>query len=181
MSTQLSSFPAMPGRKEDIWLDAQGQAMHRSLGRLPRRVQQIFLLSRMDALPYADIALHLDIDLAQVEQAMIKALQHCRQHRHDAPCAISSIATADASRWYIHLQSPQATPSQRIEFRHWLDASGENLAAFEATERLWRQLNAPARLLGASGWHRRKRSPYLLWCVVTACLFSLLMTAEAFA
>jgi hypothetical protein len=181
MSTQLSSFPAMPGRQEDIRLDAQGQAMHRSLGRLPRRVQQIFLLSRMDALPYADIALLLDIDLAQVEQAMIKALQHCRQHRHDAPCAISSIATADASRWYIHLQSPQATPSQRIEFRHWLDASGENLAAFEATERLWRQLNAPARLLGASGWHRRKRSPYLLWCVVTACLFSLLMTAEAFA
>lgn len=180
MSTQLSSFPAMPGRQEDIRLDAQGEAMVRSLGRLPRRVQQIFLLSRMDALPYADIALLLDIDVAQVEHAMIKALQHCRQHLHEGHCATST-AEADASRWYVHLQSPHATPSQRIEFRHWLDASGQNLTAFEATERLWRRLNAPARVLGATGWHRRKRSPYLLWCVVTACLFSLLMTAEAFA
>ena len=180
MSTQLSSFPAMPGRQEDIKLDTHGEAMRRRLSRLPRRVQQIFLLSRIDAVPYADIALLLDIDVAQVEQAMIKALQHCRQPLHEDHCA-SSTAEADASRWYVHLQSPHATPSQRIEFRHWLDATAENLAAFEATERLWRQLNAPATVLGTRGWHRRKRTPYLLWCMVMTCVLSLLMTAEAFA
>ncbi len=179
MNTQLSSFPSMPGRLEDIRLDAQGKAMRRSLSKLPRRVQQVFLLSRMDALPYADIALLLDIDVAHVEQAMIKAVQHCRQLMQDDRYSMS--AAADASRWYVHLQSPHATPSQRIEFRHWLDADAQNLAAFEATERLWRQLNAPARVLGASGWHRRKRATYLLWCMIMACALSMLVTAEAFA
>lgn len=181
MSIQLSSFPALPARQSDAPLSQQGEHLRRGLVKLSRRAQQVFLLSRLDALPYAEIASLLEIDVALVEQAMVRVLQHSRRQVAADVATAADPACEQASRWYVHLQSPQATPSQRIEFRHWLDADPAHLAAFEGTERLWRQLQAPAAVLGANGWYRRKRRNYLLWCMATAFLCSLLVTAEAFA
>ncbi|SQF98379.1 sigma-70 region 4 type 2 [Paucimonas lemoignei] len=180
MSIQLSSFPALPARQPDALLSQQGEELHRSLSKLPRRAQQVFLLSRLDNLPYATIASVLHIDVQVVEHAMVRALQQARRYSGASLSACDSVAE-QASRWYVHLQSPHATASQRIEFRHWLDADLAHLNAFEATERLWRQLQAPAAVLGASGWHRRKRRSYVLWCAATAFLCAVFMTAEAFA
>ncbi|MCD5991820.1 MULTISPECIES: DUF4880 domain-containing protein [Pseudomonas] len=181
MSIQLSSFPALPARRTDVPLSLHGESLRRGLVKLSRRTQQVFLLSRLDGASYAHIADLLSIDVALVEQAMVRVLQHSRrQVAADEASAVDPVCE-QASRWYVHLQSPQATASQRIEFRHWLDADLAHLAAFESTERLWRQLQAPAAVIGASGWHRRKRRSYLFWCMATAFLCSLLMTAEAFA
>lgn len=181
MSIQLSSFPAAPARQPDVPLSQHGENLRRGLVKLSRRTQQVFLLSRLDGLSYTDIASLLDIDVTCVEQAMARVLQTSRQQVAVDEASAAEPACEQASRWYVHLQSPQATASQRIEFRHWLDADLAHLAAFEATERLWRQLQAPAALMGASGWHRRKRRSYLFWCLATAFLCSLLVTAEAFA
>lgn len=181
MSTQLSSFPALPARQADVPLSQQGENLRRGLVKLPRRAQQVFLLSRLDGASYADIARLLDIDVALVEHAMVRVLQHGRQQVAVDEASAADPVCEQASHWYVHLQSPQATASQRIEFRHWLDADLAHLTAFEGTERLWRQLQAPASVMGASGWHRRKRRSYLIWCMATAFLCSLLVTAEAFA
>lgn len=181
MSIQLSSFPALPARQPDVPLTRQSEHLRRGLTKLSRRAQQVFLLSRLESLPYSAIASLLEIDIEAVEQAMVRVLQHSRRLVAVDEASAADAACEQASRWYVHLQSPHATPSQRIEFRHWLDADPAHLAAFEDTERLWRQLQAPAAVLGANGWHRRKRRSYLLWCLATAFLCSLLVTAEAFA
>ena len=181
MSIQLSSFPALPARQADVPLSLQGENLRRGLVKLPRRAQQVFLLSRLDGLSYGHIASFLDIDVALVEQAMVRVLQYSRRQVAVDEASAGDPACEQASRWYVHLQSPHATASQRIEFRHWLDADLAHLAAFEGTERLWRQLHAPAAVMGAGGWHRRKRRSYLLWCMATAFVCSLLVTAEAFA
>lgn len=181
MSIQLSSFPAAPARQPDVSLSLQGENLRRGLVKLSRRTQQVFLLSRLDGVSYGEIANLLDIDVALVEQAMVRVLQHSRRQVVADEASAADPVCEQASRWYVHLQSPHATASQRIEFRHWLDADLAHLAAFENTERLWRQLQAPAALMGASGWHRRKRRSYLFWCMATAFVCSLLVTAEAFA
>ena len=46
---------------------------------LPRRCQQVFLLSRVDGLPYASIAERLGVSLSTVEKDMIRVLQHCQR------------------------------------------------------------------------------------------------------
>lgn len=181
MTLQLSSFPALAARHSDLPLSQHGEQLRRGLVSLSRRTQQVFLLSRLDGLPYAAIASLLDIDIVAVEQAMFRTLQHSRRQFAADEANGSDPVCEQASRWYVHLQSPHATASQRIEFRHWLDADLAHLTAFEATERLWRQLQAPAGVLGANGWHRRKRRSYLLVCLAVAFLCSLLVTAEAFA
>jgi hypothetical protein len=181
MSIQLSSFPALPAHQSNVPLSQHGETLRRGLVKLSRRAQQVFLLSRLDSLPYANIADLLEIDVALVEQAMVRVLQNSRRQLAADESSAAAPACEQASRWYAHLQSPHATASQRIEFRHWLDADPSHLAAFECTERLWRQLEAPAAVMGASGWHRRKRRSYLLWCMLTAFLCSLLVTAEAYA
>lgn len=181
MSLQLSSFPALPARQQDVALSPQDEHLRRALAKRSRRTQQVFLLSRLDGLPYADISRLLEIDMARVEKSMARVLLHSRQLLAADQANAADPVWEQASRWYVHLQSPHATASQRIEFRHWLDADPAHVAAFEGTERLWRQLQAPAAVLGANGWHRRKRSSYLIWCLATAFLCSLLVTAEAFA
>ncbi len=126
----------------------QGQdALYLRLKKLPRRVQQVFLLSRLDDLPYPAIAQHLDIDLAQVEKAMLQVLEQCR-------CPAGSQA---ASAWYVKLQNPHTTSSERIDFRRWLDADPNHLQAFHGTELRWRQLLPAARHLGQGGWHQHRR------------------------
>jgi hypothetical protein len=115
---------------------------------LPRRTQQVFLLSRVDDLPYASIAARLDLALEDVEKEMVRALV---QTRRDSP------QVAPASQWYVRLQSPLTTASDRIDFRRWLDADAPHLHAFHETELHWRRLLAPARQLAAQGGYQQKR------------------------
>lgn len=145
------------------------------LNRLSRRTRQVFLLSRLDQWSYTQIAEFLELGIDQVEHAMVRVLRQAHQH---APTAAETVQE-QANRWYVHLQSPAATASQRIEFRHWLDSDQSCLSAFEVSERLWRQLRGPAILLGASGWHRRKRRAALPWCLLAAFVCGLMVTAEA--
>ncbi|MFJ3483363.1 DUF4880 domain-containing protein [Pseudomonas sp. NPDC090202] len=178
MANQLSPLFALSSRQSDLPISAQDDHYRRLIQKLPRRTQQIFLLSRLDQLAYGDITQLLELDVGAVERSMFRVLQQCADDHADAP--VPDDIRQHAQRWYVHLQSPQATASQRIEFRHWLDADPLHLQAFEATERLWRRLQTPAAILGASGWHRRKRRGYLGWLLLTAFLCSLLVTAEAF-
>ncbi len=181
MTGQFTSLFTLPSRQPDTPLSQECDEFRRRIQKLPRRTQQIFLLSRLDRLSYIDIGHLLEISAADVERSMVRLLEHCSDQTKTGNGAEKGLnpVISQAHRWYVHLQSPQATASQRIEFRHWLDADTEHLAAFEATERLWRRLEAPAAVLGASGWHCRKRRVYIGWLLLTAFLCSLLVTAEA--
>ncbi|MCD5994880.1 DUF4880 domain-containing protein [Pseudomonas sp. CDFA 602] len=176
MSSQLSTLLPLPNRLLDTPPSTLTLEYCRCLSRLSRRTRQIFLLSRLDGLNYTDIARAIGVDLAKVETSMVRVLRQARRQS----CETDDAVQKQASRWYVHLQSPTTTASERIAFRHWLDADQGHLLAFQNTERLWRQLQAPASLLGVNGWHRRKRRACLGWCLFTAFLCSLLVTAEAF-
>ncbi|MDD0976592.1 DUF4880 domain-containing protein [Pseudomonas fontis] len=117
------------------------------LNRLPRRVQQVFLLSRLDQLPFASIAQRLDLSCAAIERHMNQVLQAAQQAR--------TPVSREACLWYVRLQSPDVTASERIDFRRWLDAAPEHLQAFHDTELRWRTLLAPARMLGHGQWYRQ--------------------------
>lgn len=67
-----------------------------------------------------------------------------------------------ATRWYVRLQNPQLSASERIDFRRWLDSDPANADAFHAVELLWQKLGEPARQLAGSGWHRRRPAPQWL-------------------
>jgi hypothetical protein len=121
-----------------------------ALKRLPRRVQQVFLLNRLDQLDFASIAKRLDLPLLSIERNMNEALQ-VAQPRGDALASV-------AGQWYVRLQSPDVTSCERIDFRRWLDAAPAHLQAFHATELRWRSLLAPARELGHDGWYRQGRA-----------------------
>ncbi|KXG85002.1 sigma-70 family RNA polymerase sigma factor [Agrobacterium bohemicum] len=56
-------------------------AMAGEIGRLPKRCQQVFVLSRIHGLPNGEIAAKLGISRNMVEKHIIKALIHCRQAR----------------------------------------------------------------------------------------------------
>ncbi len=134
--------------------DAAELALMHRLKELPRRVQQVFLLNRLDQLSYAVIAQRLDLPAATVERQMNQVLH--------ATLPSSTPAARTAGQWYVRLQSPQVTASERIDFRRWLDAAPEHLAAFHATELRWRSLLAPARLLGENLWYRQTRAAFSL-------------------
>ena len=153
MTSLLSSLHPVPGHSP---LGQQPDELHRVLVRLPRKVQQVFLLSRMDGLAYGVIAQRLELPLAKVENDMALSLIASQRASAREPAIL-----AQACRWYVHLQNPTTTPSDRIEFRRWLDADGQHLAAFHETELHWRALLAPATALGASGWHRQPRMFWL--------------------
>ncbi|TFF42110.1 DUF4880 domain-containing protein [Pseudomonas sp. RIT623] len=125
-------------------------ALLHALKRLPRRVQQVFLLNRLDQLGFAEIATRLDLPLVSIERHMSQALNATRQPGD----SLGGIA----GHWYVRLQSPQVTASERIDFRRWLDARPEHLRAFHDTELRWRSLLAPARQLGHDGWYRQGRA-----------------------
>jgi hypothetical protein len=175
MTNPISSPFSLPTRQPDASASPETDTYRRRILKLPRKTQQVFLLSRLDAIAYADIAHLLEMDVESVERCMVRLLEQC-----DEASAEDTDTRLTAHRWYVHLQSPLATASQRIEFRHWLDADPRHLNAFQNTERLWRKLQAPAAVLGADGGYRRKRRMYIAWLVLTAFLCSLLMTAEAF-
>ncbi|MEG5263364.1 sigma factor-like helix-turn-helix DNA-binding protein [Pseudomonas sp. JDS28PS106] len=177
MSTSLASLLHLPSHSGGAEATAQSRALSRRLAKLSRRTRQVFLLSRLDDYSYAQIASLLEIDVPKVERDMARVLRHAQRHEAQPDDPVQE----QANRWYVHLQSPAATASQRIEFRHWLDADAAHLTAFQVSEHSWRQLRAPAALLGATGWHHRKRRAGLLWCVLAAFVCGLMMTAEAFS
>ncbi|NIF26630.1 DUF4880 domain-containing protein [Pantoea sp. Tr-811] len=128
---------------------AEHELLH-GLKRLPRRVQQVFLLNRLDQLDFASIAKRLDLPLLSIERNMNQALQ---------PANLQANASASkAAQWYVRLQSPDVTSCERIDFRRWLDADPSHLQAFHDTELRWRSLLAPARELGQDGWYRQGRA-----------------------
>ncbi|HDS1820442.1 TPA: DUF4880 domain-containing protein [Pseudomonas putida] len=129
--------------------DADTALLH-GLKRLPRRVQQVFLLNRIDQLDFAGIAARLDLPLASIERHMNQALQAGRSRR--------DVLASIAGQWYVRLQSPQVTACERIDFRRWLDADQANLLAFHDTELRWRSLLVPARQLGQDGWYQQGRA-----------------------
>lgn len=129
--------------------DTEASLLH-ALKHLPRRVQQVFLLSRLDQLSFAAIAARLDLPLASIERHMGQALRAGHSRRDE----LASVA----GQWYVRLQSPEVTACERIDFRRWLDADPANLQAFHDTELHWRSLLAPARQLGHDGWYRQGRA-----------------------
>ncbi|WP_422418844.1 DUF4880 domain-containing protein [Pseudomonas sp. GZD-222] len=120
------------------------------LKKLPRRVQQVFLLSRLDQMSFAVIAKRLDLPALTVERHMNQALQSVRPQ--------GDVIASAAGQWYVRLQSPDVTASERIDFRRWLDTTPEHREAFHATELRWRTLLAPARQLGHDAWYRQPRA-----------------------
>ena len=56
-------------------------AMAREIDALPKRCQEVFVLSRIHGLPNGEIAARLGISRNMVEKHIIKALLHCRQAR----------------------------------------------------------------------------------------------------
>ncbi|MFK5736782.1 DUF4880 domain-containing protein [Pseudomonas urmiensis] len=125
-------------------------ALLHALKRLPRRVQQVFLLNRLDQLDFAAIAARLDLPLLSIERHMNQVLQAARPHG-DGLAGV-------AGQWYVRLQSPQVTACERIDFRRWLDAAPAHLEAFHQTELSWRSLLGPARQLGHDDWYRQGRA-----------------------
>ncbi|AOT07064.1 sigma-70 family RNA polymerase sigma factor [Pseudoalteromonas luteoviolacea] len=47
------------------------------LEKLPQRIRQIFIMARIDGLPYKDIAKQLDVSVNIVQKAMCKAIMAC--------------------------------------------------------------------------------------------------------
>ncbi|WP_337056866.1 FecR family protein [Pseudomonas sp. USHLN015] len=89
--------------------------------------------------------------------------QQARQDRQDT-----------ATRWYVRLQNPQLSASERMDFRHWLDSEPANAEAFQAVERLWQKLGEPARQLAGDGWHRRRPVRRQRWpALAAACVLGL--------
>lgn len=124
-----------------------------ALRALPRRQRQALLLARLDGLGFAEIAQHLGVTPERVEADLTCALNTLG--------ALERTGSAHASAWYTRLQNPAVTPSERIDFRRWLDAQPGHLQAFHQTELLWRSLLGPAQALMAGGAHlqaRRKAS-----------------------
>lgn len=130
--------------------DLTDHSQLQQLKKLPRRVQQVFLLSRLDQLGFAAIAERLGLSALTVERHMNQAL-HSVQPQPDALASI-------AGQWYVRLQSPQVTASERIDFRRWLDAAPAHREAFHAVELRWRTLLVPARQLGRDAWYRQPRA-----------------------
>lgn len=126
-----------------------------ALARLPRRCRQVFLLSRLDGCPYGQIARELGLSLERVEQDLIAVLEATR----------GGTGSAQASQWYVQLQSPSMTASARIDFRRWLDAAPQHLQAFHHTELHWRSLLLPAQAMadGAHDLQGRRRTSLRHW------------------
>ncbi|MCY1394479.1 Sigma-70, region 4 [compost metagenome] len=166
MTSLLSSFQNLLHHAP---VDQGREPLAASLKKLPRRVQQVLLLSRLDNLPFAEIAHRLDIPLSTVQSHMALSLQLTAQPA-DEPLTIT------ASHWYSRLQNPLTTASERIDFRRWLDASPSHRDAFHATELHWRRLLVPARDLGVGHWYRQPPRTHLAWSGY--CLAALALAAS---
>ncbi|MBA1200649.1 DUF4880 domain-containing protein [Pseudomonas capeferrum] len=161
-------LPHQDSSSPDIGI--QQDALLHGLSRLPRRVQQVFLLNRLDQQRFADIAKRLDLSSTCIEHCINQVLRSARP---------SADALADqAARWYVRLQSPEVTASERIDFRRWLDAAPQHLQAFHEIELRWRSLLAPAWQLGHDGWYRQGRAALSLsGCSVAVSLGAAVLLA----
>lgn len=166
-------FQRAPNDADDALSSAEQHACSR-IKQLPRRGQQVFLLSRVDDLPHAAIAQRLDLTLAQVHRDMVRALQHTRARGEQRPDDLQ------ACQWYVKLQNPQTTASERIDFRRWLDAHPGHLAAFHETELHWRRLLAPARRLARSGHYQHKHRSLEIGAWLASVLSMILLMVLAF-
>lgn len=81
----LVSLPqgAEPSPQERLQLMQALCTLDRMLAELPPRVRQAFLLSQIDGLGYAEIAVRLDVSLSSVQQYMIRAMTACCEAFHD--------------------------------------------------------------------------------------------------
>lgn len=61
-----------------------------------------------------------------------------------------------ANSWFLLLGQPGVSVSEKDAFRRWLAEDPRHETAFRASQQLWRELEGPARRLGAGGWYRRK-------------------------
>lgn len=170
--TPLQQLFHRPKDQDHAASSAEARAYAR-IRRLPRRAQQVLVLSRVDDLPYAGICQRLSIAVGELESDMVRALLATRD-------ATPLPAESRASEWYIKLQSPQTTASERIDFRRWLDAQPANLAAFHETELHWRRLLAPARLVAARAPHPRRHHPLQIGAWLTGLLSMILLMVLAF-
>lgn len=84
---QVRSRHAQQQMDDEDGVDLQQQAEARQeleyllqrLRGLPKRCQQVFLLSRVDGLSYAAIAQQLGVSLSTVEKDIFRVLQHCQR------------------------------------------------------------------------------------------------------
>jgi hypothetical protein len=152
MTSLLSSFQNL---FQHAPLEQGSDPLPSRLKKLPKRVQHVFLLSRLDDLPFASIAQKLDLSLSTVEKHMALVL--------DSSQATCDPVTSAACHWYSRLQNPLTTASERIDFRRWLDAAPRHRDAFHATELHWRKLLGPARELGVGLWYRQPLRTHLAW------------------
>lgn len=170
MTSLLSSFQNL---FQHAPVDQERDALSANLKKLPRRVQRVFLLSRLDDLSFTEIAQRLDVPLSTVEKHMTLILEHTRAPSPGDP------VPGTASHWYSRLQNPLTTASERIDFRRWLDACATHKDAFHTTELNWRKLLAPARELGAGQWYRQPRTHRAPIGYALAALALVILTAVA--
>lgn len=166
-------FQRMPDNGHQQLSGAE-QYLYCRIRQLPRRTQQVFLLSRVDALAYPAIAQRLDISPEELHNDMVRALQQTRTPAELAP------HERQACEWYVQLQNPQTTASERIDFRRWLDAAPEHLAAFHETELHWRQLLVPARHHALNGNYQRRHHPLEIGAWLAGLLSMVLLMVLAF-
>jgi RNA polymerase sigma-70 factor (ECF subfamily) len=76
---QIATAPAAPdeaaARRQEL------NDLFEALKSLPRRTQQVFLMSRLDERSYPQIARELGVSLSTVEKDMASALEFCRRWR----------------------------------------------------------------------------------------------------
>lgn len=70
---RAASLPVLQPNPQEM------EQLSRQLRALPRRSQQVFLLSRLDGLSYANLAERLGVSLSTVEKDMLRVLQHCQR------------------------------------------------------------------------------------------------------
>ena len=82
----LASLPEqqMPSPEERLLLLETLVRIDVMLDGLSPKARQAFLLSRLDGLPYAEIAAQLGVSLSSVEKYMAQAVRHCYQMRNEA-------------------------------------------------------------------------------------------------
>ncbi len=85
LSTPLEDGLAVPCKRPDQEQIVAGRQhliiMEREIESLPKRCQQVFVLSRIHGLSNGEIAARLGISRNMVEKHIIKALLHCRAAR----------------------------------------------------------------------------------------------------
>ncbi len=75
----LASQPAaeQPGAEQQALLLEALMEVDRLLEGLGTKVREVFILSQLDGLTYAQIAAHLGISLRSVNTYMARAVEHC--------------------------------------------------------------------------------------------------------